>query len=88
VLGLLRLARGPTVIDRIMAFDLITTSAVGMTVLLAIQWRTALDLELILIFSRLGFFGYRGVRVLSEPNPRPRFTDRKPTPQRPRSDFR
>ncbi len=50
MLGLLRLARGPTVIDRIMAFDLITTSAVGMTVLLAIQWRTALDLELILIF--------------------------------------
>jgi multisubunit Na+/H+ antiporter MnhF subunit len=26
VLGLLRLARGPTVIDRIMAFDLITTA--------------------------------------------------------------
>jgi multisubunit Na+/H+ antiporter MnhF subunit len=57
VLGLLRLARGPTVIDRIMAFDLITTSAVGMIVLLAIQWRTALYLELILIFSLLGFFG-------------------------------
>jgi multisubunit Na+/H+ antiporter MnhF subunit len=56
-LGLLRLARGPTVIDRIMAFDLITTGAVGMIVLLSIQWRTALYLELILIFSLLGFFG-------------------------------
>ena len=56
-LGLLRLARGPTVIDRIMAFDLITTSSVGMIVLLAMQWRTALYLELILIFSLLGFFG-------------------------------
>lgn len=55
--GLVRLARGPTVIDRIMAFDLITTSAVGMIVLLSIQWQTALYLELILIFSLLGFFG-------------------------------
>jgi multisubunit Na+/H+ antiporter MnhF subunit len=57
LLGLVRLARGPTVIDRIMAFDLITTSAVGMIVLLSIQWRTALYVELILIFSLLGFFG-------------------------------
>lgn len=57
LLGLVRLARGPTVIDRIMAFDLITTSAVGMIVLLSIQWRTALFVELILIFSLLGFFG-------------------------------
>ncbi len=55
--GLMRLARGPTVIDRIVAFDLITTATVGMIVLLAIQWRTALYLELILIFSLLGFCG-------------------------------
>ena len=57
VLGLLRLARGPTVIDRILAFDLITTCAVGMIVLLCIQWKTALYLELILVFSLLGFCG-------------------------------
>ncbi len=56
-LGMVRLARGPTVIDRIMAFDLITTSAVGMIVLLSIQWKTAMYLELILVFSLLGFFG-------------------------------
>jgi multicomponent Na+:H+ antiporter subunit F len=55
--GLVRLARGPTVIDRILAFDLITTSAVGMIVLLSIQWRTPMYLELILIFSLLGFSG-------------------------------
>ncbi len=57
VLGLLRLARGPTVIDRILAFDLVTTCAVGMIVLLCIQWKTALYLELILVFSLLGFCG-------------------------------
>lgn len=57
LLGLVRLGRGPTVIDRIMAFDLVTTSAVGMIVLLSIQWKSAMYLELILIFSLLGFFG-------------------------------
>lgn len=55
LLGLIRLARGPSVIDRVLAFDLIATCAVGMVVLLSIQWDTALYLELILIFSLLGF---------------------------------
>jgi multicomponent Na+:H+ antiporter subunit F len=55
LLGLVRLARGPTVIDRVLAFDLIATSAVGMILLLSIHWRTALYLELVLIFSLLGF---------------------------------
>lgn len=55
LLGLYRLARGPTVLDRVLAFDLITTCAVGMIVLLSIQWKTSLFLELILIFSLLGF---------------------------------
>lgn len=53
--GLYRLARGPHVLDRVMAFDLITTCAVGMIVLLSIQWNTPLYLELILIVSLLGF---------------------------------
>jgi multisubunit Na+/H+ antiporter MnhF subunit len=57
LLGLIRLARGPNVIDRILAFDLVTTSAVGMIVLLSLQWKTSIYLELILIFSLLGFFG-------------------------------
>ncbi|HMP81939.1 MAG TPA: monovalent cation/H+ antiporter complex subunit F [Verrucomicrobiota bacterium] len=55
LLGLYRLMRGPHVIDRVMAFDLITTCAVGLIVLLSIQWGTAMYLELILIVSLLGF---------------------------------
>lgn len=55
LLGLYRLARGPGVLNRVLAFDLITTCVVGMIVLLSIQWTTALYLELILIFSLLGF---------------------------------
>lgn len=57
LLGLVRLARGPTVLDRILAFDLIATSVVGLIVLVSVQWRTALYLELILLFSLLGFVG-------------------------------
>jgi multisubunit Na+/H+ antiporter MnhF subunit len=57
LLGLFRLAKGPSVIDRILAFDLIATCAVGMVVLLSLKWQTTVYLELILIFSLLGFFG-------------------------------
>lgn len=55
LLGLYRLARGPHVLDRVMAFDLITSCAVGLIVLLSIHWNTPLYLELILIVSLLGF---------------------------------
>jgi multisubunit Na+/H+ antiporter MnhF subunit len=55
--GLVRLARGPSVLDRILAFDLIATCAVGMIVLLSVRWDTPLYLELVLVFSLLGFFG-------------------------------
>jgi multicomponent Na+:H+ antiporter subunit F len=55
--GLYRLARGPTVLDRIMAFDLIATCAVGKVVLLSMLWNTPIYIELVLVFSLLGFFG-------------------------------
>jgi multisubunit Na+/H+ antiporter MnhF subunit len=54
--GLLRLRRGPSVLDRILAFDLISTCVVGMVVLLSVAWRTAVFIEAILIVSLLGFF--------------------------------
>lgn len=55
--GFFRLVRGPTVIDRIMAFDSVVLCAVGLIVLLSRTWATSLFLELILIVSCLGFFG-------------------------------
>ncbi len=57
LLGVVRLARGPTIVDRILAFDAVVVCAVGLTVLLSDFWRTAHFLELILIVSSLGFFG-------------------------------
>lgn len=57
VLGFWRLARGPTVVDRILAFDAVVLCAVGLTVVLSRVWHTEFYLELILIISSLGFFG-------------------------------
>ncbi len=56
LLALYHLKRGPSALDRILAFDLITTCVVGMVVLLSVAWRTAVFLEAILIVSLLGFF--------------------------------
>jgi multisubunit Na+/H+ antiporter MnhF subunit len=55
VLGLFRVARGPGVLNRVLAFDLFSSAVVGIIILLSLQWRTAQYLELILIFSLLGF---------------------------------
>ncbi|MCU0786936.1 MAG: monovalent cation/H+ antiporter complex subunit F [Verrucomicrobia bacterium] len=54
--GLLRLRRGPSVLDRILAFDLVSICVVGMVVLLSVAWRTSVFIEAILIVSLLGFF--------------------------------
>lgn len=56
LLALFRLRKGPAVLDRILAFDLVATSVVGMVVLLSVAWGTAVFLEAILIVSLLGFF--------------------------------
>ncbi|NJK90828.1 MAG: hypothetical protein HC904_02700 [Blastochloris sp.] len=55
--GFWRLVKGPSVFDRILAFDLIAVSSVGLMVILSIEWHTTLFLELILLFSLLGFVG-------------------------------
>lgn len=57
LLGFYRLAQGPTVVDRILAFDSVVLCCVGLIALLSRIWETPLFLELILIVSSLGFFG-------------------------------
>jgi multicomponent Na+:H+ antiporter subunit F len=87
LLGLIRLARGPTVIDRVLAFDLIATCAVGMIVLLSIQWNTPMYLELVLIFSLLGFLTtvafvfYLHKTVEPMPEQGPRSVESPPNPE-------
>lgn len=53
--GFWRLAKGPTVVDRILAFDAVVLCAVGQVVLLSRLWESALYLDLVLIVSCLGF---------------------------------
>jgi multicomponent Na+:H+ antiporter subunit F len=57
LLGFYRLARGPSVADRILAFDAVVLCAVALTALLSRWWQSDLSMELILIVSSLGFFG-------------------------------
>ncbi len=57
LLGFYRLARGPTIVDRILAFDAVVLCAAAMTALLSRWWQSVYYMELILIVSSLGFFG-------------------------------
>ncbi|HRE08364.1 MAG TPA: monovalent cation/H+ antiporter complex subunit F [Opitutaceae bacterium] len=57
LLAFYRLAKGPTVVDRILAFDAVVVCAVGQVVLLSRIWESPLYLDLILIISSLGFLG-------------------------------
>ncbi len=56
-LALVRLFRGPTVIDRLLAFDGIAICSVGIFALLSLWWETEMYIELILVYSLLGFVG-------------------------------
>lgn len=55
-LGFYRLFKGPSVVDRIIAFDAVVICAVALVVALSKMWHTPVFLELILIVSSLGFF--------------------------------
>ncbi len=57
LLGLLRMVRGPSAVDRILAFDGIAISVMGLIIVLGIRWDTAFFVELFIIFSLLGFLG-------------------------------
>lgn len=54
-LTLVRLILGPSTLDRILAFDAIALCAAGMVILLSIQTSSVYFLEVLLIFSLLGF---------------------------------
>jgi multicomponent Na+:H+ antiporter subunit F len=55
-LALWRVVRGPTTLDRILAFDAVLVYLVGMVVVASIHRRTAEYLELILVITSLAFF--------------------------------
>jgi len=55
IFSLIRLIKGPTIPDRVLAFDSIALCAAGIAVLFSIQTSTIYYIEVLLIFSLLGF---------------------------------
>lgn len=57
LLSLWRVVTGPRILDRVVAYDTVAVCIVGMMVLLSVRWDTAHLIEIMLIFSLLGFMG-------------------------------
>lgn len=55
LLTLVRLARGPTVLDRVVALDLVIVCGVGLIGIITLRTGTPHYLELILTYSLVGF---------------------------------
>jgi multisubunit Na+/H+ antiporter MnhF subunit len=55
IFSTIRLIAGPTMLDRILAFDAIALSAAGMLIAFSVQTSNFYFLEVILIFCLLGF---------------------------------
>lgn len=54
--GFWRIARGPTVFDRLIGFDTALIGVAGNIILFSIAERTSEHLELIIVITALGFF--------------------------------
>lgn len=53
--GLYRLVKGPRLLDRILAFDFLCACIVALIALYSLHYATTLYLEILMIFSLLGF---------------------------------
>jgi multicomponent K+:H+ antiporter subunit F len=51
-----RIAKGPTMLDRMLGLDLLTITSVALMIVYSIHHRTRNFMELILIVTALGFF--------------------------------
>lgn len=55
VLTLYRLARGPDVVDRILALDTLVINTIGLIVVIGLWFRTTMYFEAALLFAMVGF---------------------------------
>lgn len=81
--ALYRAATGPTVFDRMLAFDLVATCGVTLVALLSILWKTGIYLELILVYTLLGFLGATAMTLYLNKTAPPREPDSATEPHRP-----
>jgi len=57
LLCLLRAVRGPTLFDRVLAFDCIVLNMVGAALLLSVLLGTSVFMDVVLVVALLGFLG-------------------------------
>lgn len=60
ILTIIRLILGPSILDRVLAFDAIALCAAGMTILFSLETSSFYFLEVLLLFSLLGFSSVLG----------------------------
>jgi multicomponent Na+:H+ antiporter subunit F len=53
----IRAIKGPSLFDRVMAFDAIALNVVGATLLLSLYFRTVAFIDFVLVIALLGFLG-------------------------------
>ncbi|MEA3491277.1 MAG: monovalent cation/H+ antiporter complex subunit F [Campylobacterota bacterium] len=56
-LASIRLLKGPTLSDRVVAFDTISIMAVSLLVLLSLYFRRSIYIDIALVFGLIGFLG-------------------------------
>lgn len=55
IIGIIRFVKGPTTLDRILAFDFITVCVAGSVIIYSLQMRVPFYIEVLIIFCLLGF---------------------------------
>lgn len=85
ILALGRLIVGPSILDRVIGFDMTAICVVGMIGLISVLWESDLFIEIMMIFSLLGFVGT--IAFVSYLNTRPgKFAHWRKTRQERRKD--
>ena len=63
-LTMIRFLKGPTLSDRVVAFDVLGIMALSLLVLLALYFKRAIYLDIALVLGAIGFLGYNDLRTL------------------------
>lgn len=56
-LSMIRLLKGPSLSDRVVAFDIISIMSVSLLVVLSLYFKRAIYLDIALVFGAIGFLG-------------------------------
>ena len=72
VLALVRLVRGPSLADRVVALDLLSTITVAAAGVYAIRYDETVYLDVAIVLALIAFVGTVGFAVWMDPGPRGR----------------